>query len=73
MLYKCYYCYTGSGKGHDMNYWEEILDISKASRYGVKESEIISYKKCVNRSYGQIWYEVELNDGRVLTSNMAGH
>jgi hypothetical protein len=56
-----------------MNYWEEILDISKASRYGVKESEIISYKKCVNRSYGQIWYEVELNDGRVLTSNMAGH
>jgi hypothetical protein len=35
--------------------------------------EIVSYKKCVNRSYGQIWFEIELVEGRVLTSNIAGH
>jgi hypothetical protein len=56
-----------------MNYWEEVLDKTKATRFGVMEKEIVSYKKCVNRSYGQIWFEVELVDGRVLTSNMAGH
>jgi hypothetical protein len=61
------------GRGAKMNYWEEVLDKTKATRFGVMEREIVSYKKCVNRSYGQIWFEVELVDGRVLTSNMAGH
>jgi hypothetical protein len=56
-----------------MNYWEEVLDNAKALRFGVLENEVVSYKKCVNRSYGQIWFEVELVDGRVLTADLAGH
>ena len=56
-----------------MNYWEEILENSKAVRFGVSVNEVISFKKCVNPDYGQIWFEVALTDGRVLTSNMAGH
>jgi hypothetical protein len=55
------------------NYWEEELDKEGALRFGVNLNEIVLYKKCVNRGYGSIWYEVHLIDNRVLTASMPGH
>jgi hypothetical protein len=57
-----------------MKYYEEVLDNTAAAiKYGLTKNEIVSYKKKVHLTYGRIWFEVQLVDGRILTSNMPGH
>ena len=55
------------------NYWEEDLDTRLVTKYQIDPQSVIRYKKCVDRGYGKIWFEVTLNDNSIKVFSLAGH
>ncbi len=55
------------------NYWEEDLDTRLVTKYQIDPQNVIRYKKCVDRNYGKIWFEVTLNDNSIKVFSLAGH
>lgn len=55
------------------DYWEEELDKNKVTPYQINPEDVIYYKKCVDRDYGSIWFEIKTKDNTVHKFNMPGH
>jgi hypothetical protein len=55
------------------NYWEEDLDTLLVTKYQIDPQNVTRYKKCVDRGYGKIWFEVTLNDNSIKVFSLAGH
>jgi hypothetical protein len=55
------------------NYWEETLNPLLVTKYQINPEEVVYYKKCVNRDYGQIWFEVKTKNNAIHKYNLAGH
>jgi hypothetical protein len=55
------------------SYWEEDLNPALVNKYQIDPQEVVSYKKCVDRGLGRIWFEVLLKDNTIKTFALAGH